>query len=69
MATATRPKIIDLIPELYDRVGDSNTYFQIFEEGGSGMMEARNFAEGLREQVGEFARVEQRNNKVYITIN
>jgi hypothetical protein len=32
------------------------------------MIEARRFAEGLRKQVGDYAKVEQRNNKVYITL-
>jgi hypothetical protein len=66
---ATSP-LLDLIPTLFDRIGETNRYFQMFESGTmeENMDLARKFAEHMREELGESVNVEQRNNKVIITV-
>lgn len=66
--TAAVHELVEWLPLLFDRVGGTNTFYQLCDD----MDSARTFAEGIRNKhkdiVGSLITVEQRNNKVYITI-
>ena len=61
--TTTLPEVLQHLSKLFDSIGE-NKYQQEFECPKA----ARKFAEGMREQVGDFVDVEQRPGRVVMTI-